>query len=473
MLSPIANLSRTRLSALNKAASGGGAKPVNLTPPVIYNTLPSQGGVLTISEGSWTNSPTHFDYQWYRDSSPIATGGTSSTYTPVMADVGHALKVQVAASNGVGVGTPAFSDPTSNVLPTIAFRPQAHQFQPGGTIARVNVSVAGLFTVNGDYYNEGTPGAEWLQTNTGTLAPSTIGFNGGVSQWSITDGSSMAGAYYAAGVDVNDDLGTLTWLSLLPIYDPAPTVTQQDTPYALPLGLFQDDTGTTPCVTFGDPVGNWTDELSGSGLAAIQSNTMKQPLMQFVYNVAAGMWLPTVVFDGVDDLLATTSFTTQTSITFLAGCARPWTDRTNFHKPWCKGLADDETDGIAIIVTGPSVLGFDWVSGDILALGSGYASASDPRAIGPMPTTADGTRVCFSITLSSTVAETRLDGSVISTRVSVPATLPVETEPAYIGANFGGISQHWDGSIDCVMVALLAFDSGQNAEAETYVETLG
>jgi hypothetical protein len=46
------------------------AAPTNTVLPVITGT-PQVGSVLTVSDGTWTGSPTSFSYQWYADGSPV------------------------------------------------------------------------------------------------------------------------------------------------------------------------------------------------------------------------------------------------------------------------------------------------------------------------------------------------------------------------------------------------------------------
>lgn len=67
------------------------------------------------------------------------------------------------------------------------------------------------------------------------------------------------------------------------------------------VGLYQDTACTVPVTTAGQLVAAWRDELSNSGLVAVQSNSMKRPEVQYVNG------RPVVVFDGVDDYLEITT----------------------------------------------------------------------------------------------------------------------------------------------------------------------
>ncbi len=73
--------------------------PVSTAPPVVTGTV-GVGNTLSCSPGTWSGSPSIFEYQWNRDNTPIA-GATSSSYLVALADVGHRLTCAVTASNGV------------------------------------------------------------------------------------------------------------------------------------------------------------------------------------------------------------------------------------------------------------------------------------------------------------------------------------------------------------------------------------
>src|SRR6266516_6546315 len=102
------------------ASSALGAAPSNTTLPTIAGT-PTVGQTLTASDGTWSNSPTTFAYQWLRcnsggNSCVSVANGTQKTYTLVGADAGHTMRVRVTATNADGSGS-AQSAQTDQVAP--------------------------------------------------------------------------------------------------------------------------------------------------------------------------------------------------------------------------------------------------------------------------------------------------------------------------------------------------------------------
>src|SRR5207248_11131028 len=62
---------------------------------------------LTAENGTWTNGPTSYGYQWLRcngggNNGASIAGATLKTYTLVGADAGHTIKVRVTATNADG-----------------------------------------------------------------------------------------------------------------------------------------------------------------------------------------------------------------------------------------------------------------------------------------------------------------------------------------------------------------------------------
>jgi hypothetical protein len=117
------------------AQSASAAAPVNTAPPTISGTT-TVGQTLTAANGTWSNSPTSFEYQWLRcngggNNCNSVANGTQQTYTLVGADATHTMRVKVTAKNADGsasaqsaqtaVVAPATSSaaPKNTSLPTI------------------------------------------------------------------------------------------------------------------------------------------------------------------------------------------------------------------------------------------------------------------------------------------------------------------------------------------------------------------
>jgi Ig domain of plant-specific actin-binding protein len=110
------------LSPIGSASSQ--AVPSNTVKPAVTGTA-AVGQTLTTSDGTWTESPTSFTYQWVRcaasggqpDGSDCAVigGATTKGYVVASGDVGFRLRSRVTAVNGDGQATVA-SDATAVVV---------------------------------------------------------------------------------------------------------------------------------------------------------------------------------------------------------------------------------------------------------------------------------------------------------------------------------------------------------------------
>jgi hypothetical protein len=93
--------------------------PANSTLPAIAGTT-TVGQTLSTSNGTWTNSPTSYTYQWQscdasgNNCNSIA-GATNQTYVLVSGDAGRTIRVAVTATNSGGNSTPAVSSQTAAI----------------------------------------------------------------------------------------------------------------------------------------------------------------------------------------------------------------------------------------------------------------------------------------------------------------------------------------------------------------------
>lgn len=100
-----------------------GVEPPVVTTPAAITGTAQEGVKLTAVQGTWTNFPTGYSYQW--EDCPSATGtaactailgAMSSTYTPTATDIGQYIRVLETATNAGGAPK-AFSAATAKVLP--------------------------------------------------------------------------------------------------------------------------------------------------------------------------------------------------------------------------------------------------------------------------------------------------------------------------------------------------------------------
>ena len=140
--------------------------PASTAPPTVSGTVRS-GETLTEANGSWTNRPTSFAYQWQDcDASGNAcaavAGATGGTYVLVAGDVGHTIRVAEVASNGSGAGLAAWSAATAVVVP-----PAPVETSPP-TIAGVATQGGTLTEANGSWTNAPTSFAyQWEVCDSG------------------------------------------------------------------------------------------------------------------------------------------------------------------------------------------------------------------------------------------------------------------------------------------------------------------
>ena len=125
----------------------GAATPANTVEPKISGNA-AVGSTLSASRGSWSNSPTNYDYQWVRcpsgggksDGSDCAaiSGATTTSYVVGNGDVNRRLRVRVTASNSSGsrvaasnatalISSSSAGKPVNTVRPTLSGTAQQDQ----------------------------------------------------------------------------------------------------------------------------------------------------------------------------------------------------------------------------------------------------------------------------------------------------------------------------------------------------------
>lgn len=100
--------------AVFKGTAAASVPPTNSSPPTV-NGAAYVGNKLSAGNGTWSNGPTGFSYQWNRDGVPIS-GATSSSYTVGSGDLGAVLSVTVTARNASGPSAAVTSANTAAVI---------------------------------------------------------------------------------------------------------------------------------------------------------------------------------------------------------------------------------------------------------------------------------------------------------------------------------------------------------------------
>ena len=165
------------------------AAPSNSTAPAISGQA-VQGQTLSTTNGSWTNSPTSYAYQWQDCDSSGAncasiSGATSSSYTLVSGDVGHTLRVVVTATNGGGSTAASSAQTAVVVAPPPAPPSNTGLPQISGTAAVGQT----LTTTNGSWTNSPTSYAyQWRRCDAAGANCSDIGSN--TSSYTLVGGDS-------------------------------------------------------------------------------------------------------------------------------------------------------------------------------------------------------------------------------------------------------------------------------------------
>jgi DNA-binding beta-propeller fold protein YncE len=102
---------------------GNGGAPQNTAAPSLSSSTPVMGTALSVTNGSWSNSPLSYSYQWEDCNSSGAEcvailGAVNQSYTPIAGDGGYTLEARVTATNAGG--STVSSSPATNAVPGTA-----------------------------------------------------------------------------------------------------------------------------------------------------------------------------------------------------------------------------------------------------------------------------------------------------------------------------------------------------------------
>ncbi|MBG6181050.1 S8 family serine peptidase, partial [Arthrobacter sp. CAN_A1] len=151
--------SATRTSAQTAVITDPASDVVAPTPVISNSGTAKVGVALTTTIGTWKPAPTVLTYQWLRDGA-VLPGATAATYTPVAADLGKTLKIQVTGKSGSLASTVRSSSPSKTVLPGVlaAVKPTVSGFAAVGyTLTAASGLWASGTTVSYQWLRGGVP----------------------------------------------------------------------------------------------------------------------------------------------------------------------------------------------------------------------------------------------------------------------------------------------------------------------------
>lgn len=171
-------------AALLTHRHGAVAVPSATGDPVLSGTV-KDGSTLTVSDGSWTGSPTSYAYAWTRCDrygNGCFSAGAGASHLVTSDDVGHTLKATVTARNASGAGSAfvlsavvAATLPANSSLPLVAGRPLF-----GTKLAATTGTWTGSTPMTYAYaWQSSADGTTWagigVVTSTYTMTPSVAG----------------------------------------------------------------------------------------------------------------------------------------------------------------------------------------------------------------------------------------------------------------------------------------------------------
>ena len=231
-------------------------------------TITNSGGTLSVSAGSWGNSPTQYRYVWQRIEPPSSatvthtTSSTTDSYSPSYS-INDTWGCTITASNSYGFSTTSYT-------PSYDFIYVPPPVPSGGSVTLTGTGAAGtIITATttgwsdsptsysvGIYASIGTPSPGAIGT---TLKTSNSPTSSNTVSYTITTGDATSPAYnFMAYATATNAGGTSTQVSSnmitsyiatptpVPVPTPVPTPTPQPIPVPVPVAPTPQPVAPTP-----------------------------------------------------------------------------------------------------------------------------------------------------------------------------------------------------------------------------------
>ena len=225
VLADVAAAITCRVTGTNAAGNAAGTSnaitvtsvPANTALPTISGTR-LLGAVMTVTNGTWTGSPTPtYTRQWTRNGTNIA-GATSASYTAVQADVGTILACRVTATNSAGATSATATGSVINALPVNTAAP---------VVSGSAVMGATLTTTNGTWSGYPTPTYTyaWLRAGTPIAGATAATYVTVLADVGTAVTCRVTATNDVGAVNATSNATTITGANTAPVNTVAPAVT--------------------------------------------------------------------------------------------------------------------------------------------------------------------------------------------------------------------------------------------------------
>lgn len=220
-------------------------------------------------------------------------------------------------------------------------------------------------------------------------------------------------------------------------------------PLSLSPALWLSDTGAS--------AGTWTD-LSGNGREATSATPPS-----IISNALNGHQVRR--FNGTSQNLLTSSLSTFSAYDiFAVASIQNWTGNAANSCFLSHGYSSSASAGVCVFVMS-NTASLDWLGSDFVAFGSGYASTSYPRAIGPSAS-GSSARV-INVSLGASLARVRQNGATISSRKEVTGSIASASGSIKIGGT--SADGWWKGDVGEILILPYIATASQRASVELYL----